>query len=136
MLRLAFSISSVLLTTQVALAADFRILVLDGHTGRPVPHTRVLVFGDVAPAPFGTHVTDRVGVLAIDSGNSTSFRVEVEGRVLCMPRPTPAFSVADTLTTGVTSPNTCSTRVTASSTPGTLTVFVRNMNLFEKMMAE
>ena len=115
-------------------AVTIRILVLDGHNGKPVRGHEVQVLSSRDLLAKG-HTNDD-GILSVTRKLPDSIIVIVAGRPLCVDKnkaaePTSLLNVQDILSRGVVEANSCSSQVRHSALPGTLVLFVRRENVSE-----
>jgi hypothetical protein len=122
---------------------DTRIFLqlVDGRNGKPLANHRLLVFAGESPEPLRLHqsqfevFTDKNGVAALTGLARTAQWIQVwpDWMVLCQHVPnSSSFSVAEILSTGLNTPNTCGSAA-PRPTPGRLVVFARPMHFWEKM---
>ncbi len=126
-----------------ATAQETRIVVhvVDGRNGRPLANQHLLVFAGESPESVREHnkqfelVTDKDGLAALTSVSHTVrwIQVWVDWHILCQREPnSKSFSVAEILSTGLSTPNTCGSAV-QKPTPGHFVVFARPAHFWEKM---
>ena len=122
-------------------AEAVQILVLDGHTGRPVAHFGVSVRIEPLLPRSGQSepVTDANGRVGLDAPALSSMNAIVNAHPTCRHVAKPdrskgviTFPVSQILSTGVVEANACSKR-TDHATPGVLTLFVRPLHLWERL---
>jgi len=125
------------------LAQDRQIVVqaMDGRNGKPLANQRLLIFGGDSPEAVRRHakdyvlVTDKDGLATLTLASETQWlQVWADWHVLCMTEPpnSKSFPVADIMTLGLNTPNTCGGALKKVA-PGHLVVFARPMNFWEKM---
>jgi hypothetical protein len=121
-------------------SSDITIQALNGKSGKPMVHQRLVIFGGkTAPgASFQqTHfdvTTDDRGFanLAYDPATTLWIEVFADFQTLCHNKPNLVqFSVEQILRGGLSSPNNCSS-ITAERKPGQFTVFARPATRREK----
>jgi hypothetical protein len=124
-----------------AQTTTIRVLVLNGHTGKPISNTGVSVFRDPR---IGNGIQNQPST---DAGGVMTITAPIDGQVSATVNQYPTcahvskadrgkgritFSVAEIISTGVVRRNDCSKR-TAPPHPGELTLFVRPLNLWERL---
>jgi hypothetical protein len=126
-----------------ATAQDSHIIVqvVDGRNGRPLANQHLLVFAGESPQSVRQHkkqfelVTDKEGRadLMVVPRDIQWIQVWVDWHVLCQSEPnSKSFSVAEILSTGLSTPNTCG-KVAQEAGVGHLIVFARPAHFWEKM---
>ena len=126
-----------------AMAQDTRIVVqvVDGRSGRPLADQHLLIFAGESPDAVRLQknhfelVTDKDGLanLPIASSDVQWIQVWPDWRILCQKTPNgEAFSVAEILSTGLSTPNTCGS-ARQELRPGHFVVFARPAHFWEKM---
>lgn len=127
----------------IAVAQDSHIVVraVDGRNGKPFVNQRLLLFAGESPESVRQHkkqfeiVTDKEGLadLTIAPSDIHWIQVWVDWHVLCQREPNSnSFSVAEILSTGLNTPNTCGSSA-QKLTPGHIVVFARSAHFWEKM---
>lgn len=127
----------------VAMAQDSHIVVqaVNGRNGKPLANQHLLVFAGESPESVSQHkkqfelVTDKEGLadLTIAPSDVRWIQVWVDWHVLCQSEPnSKSFSVAEVLSTGLSTPNTCGPSI-RKLTPGHFVVFARPAHFWEKM---
>jgi hypothetical protein len=120
---------------------DVTIRLVNGKSGKPMEHERLLVFFGSSPQDVRFHKgsidlhTDSKGEATLPSNESTFlyFQAFVDLRTLCQKNPNDrSFAVADILRDGEQTPNTCG-KVAIPKTPGTFVIYARPATLREKM---
>jgi hypothetical protein len=125
-----------------AMAQDKQIVVraLDGRSGKPLASQHLLVFAGDSAEAVREHkkqyelVTDNDGLATLTLMPGIQwFQVWIDRHVLCQTEPnSKSFSVHDVLTSGLSSPNTCSS-VSQKALPGHVVVFARPAHFWERM---
>ena len=139
------TMSAILLFLAIkAPAQNIIVHALDGNNGKPLADVRLLVFTFNGSSfrdsndrqSFDLH-TDRNGTATIKleqiKGDHLQVWVDFMTRCVNDINSTPAISVNQTLTSGVTDTNSCSNKITAGPTPGALTIYAREATLREKL---
>ncbi len=117
------------------------VQAVDGRNGKPLANQHLLVFGGESPESVKQHkkqfklVTDKDGLadLTIAPSDIQRIQVWVEWHVLCQSEPnSKSYSVAEVLSSGVSTPNTCGPSV-RELTPGHFVVYARPSHFWEKM---
>ena len=135
-LSLALGFSALALQAQV-----IRVKVVDGKNGKPVANLDIM-FNTEIPAwsPYSLF-TDRNGEVAVKVGSFTKmvvFTPSMKYRPCLKPTikghapSTPAYSVADILSKGISMENSCSKR-RIDAVPGELLYFVRPWTFWETL---
>lgn len=139
-LLLAFVVT-ILAATTIAQDTEITIQALDGKSGKPLSHQRLVIFGGESAEAATLHhtsleaTTDEAGLakLKFDSAKTSWIQVWVDYKTLCQRKPNlNSFSVEKILAFGASSPNNCSSLVEAP-TSGRFVVFARHSSLREKM---
>ncbi len=120
--------------------APLSIRVLNGSTGKPLAHQRLLLFGGATPDGVGNHqlrmdlTTNAEGVVnfTVETNRFRLFQVWPDFMVRCAPQ-VETFTTEIILTSGKASSNACNKAVTAPQRPGELTFYARQPTLREKM---
>ena len=131
----------VLGATTIAQSTQIIVRAVDGRNGKPLANQHLLVFAGKSPDGVReqeTHfdlMTDKDGLttLTITSPEIKWIQVWPDGQVLCQTGPnSTSFSVGEIMSTGLKTPNTCSSLVREVA-PGHLVVFARPATFAEKM---
>lgn len=111
---------------------------VDGRSGKPLRNQHLLVFGGGSKDALRQHKQHFEVVTGADGSATLSIPAEtrwlqvwVDWHILCAPKDS-VFSVAQILSLGVNTPNTCDSKSLAAS-PGNLVVFVRPAHFWERM---
>ncbi len=117
------------------------VQVVDGRNGKPIANEHLVVFVGESPESVREEkknfelVTNKEGLadLTLAPRDILWVQVWVDWHVLCQSNPnSKSFSVAEILSTGLSTPNTCSS-VTQKLTPGHFVVLARPAHFWEKM---
>ena len=117
------------------------IRLVNGKSGKPMDHERLLVFFGSSPQDVRFHKksidlhTDSKGEATLSSNEPTFlyFQVFVDFRTLCEKNPNDhSFAIEDILRDGEQTPNICG-KVAVPKTPGTFVIYARPATLKEKM---
>jgi hypothetical protein len=120
---------------------DIKLRAVDGRNGKPLANQHLLVFTGMSSDDVRNHtmhtgiMTDKYGLvtLTVTASETQWIQVWADGRVLCQKDPNQlSFSVAAIMSTGLTTPNTCSSLI-REPTPGHFIVFARPARFMEKM---
>jgi len=125
----------------IAQGSQIVIQVVDGRNGNPLANQHLLVSAGQSQE-YVSHqgkqfdlVTNNQGLadLTIATRDLQWIQVWVDWHVLCQSEPnSKSFSVAQILSTGLSTPNTCGA-VTKKAVAGHFVVFARPMHFWEKM---
>lgn len=124
----------------IAQNTTFSIRVLNGKTGKPIGHQRLLLFGGATPDEVRSHklhidlTTNAEGLVNVTANSNTFrlFEVWPDFMTRCAPQ-LETFPTQTIIRAGVASPNGCSRSITAQPRPGELTFYVRQPTVREKM---
>jgi hypothetical protein len=138
----AISLISLWLFVNVALCQPRSIVikVINGKTGKPIAHARLVLFGGKSQedAKFkvqylndATTAADGTVIYHIDPNATAWVQVFADGRTTCFDNPNfRAFSIQKVIQTGESTPNNCR-KTPAQNTPGVFIVFARDATIWE-----
>jgi len=123
-----------------AQSRQITVQVVDGIKGVPLIDQHLTVFvGETPDAVVQLKkklqlLTNKDGMVSLVAPSAANWiQIWPDLKVLCQPDPkTKSFSVADIVSTGVATPNTCSSLVRKAE-PGQFVVFARTATLTEKL---
>lgn len=143
-MRLAVAMMMAVLCGASALAqhdaSQLRLQVLNGRTGKPVAHQKVVVMAGESSARRKTVklvdvATDGEGYVSLPDAASQVERlhVYVEAYRSCSKAEVNSFELAKVAASGVVSENACRSRISLYPQPGNLVFFVRPETWLERM---
>jgi hypothetical protein len=118
---------------QSALSQTITLRAVNGKSGKPLAHQRLLVFAgsNADEVRFQKHVydlktnDDGLATLAIDDAAIKRIQVWADFQHLCQSTPNlRSFDVGEIVSTGLSTPNDCGS-VHPEVSPGSLTIFAR-----------
>lgn len=118
-------------------AAELRVVVLDGKSGKPIEGRTIEISSgepsSSSPPVLVKGVTDRMGVFLTDAKLPERIAVHVKGRYLCTGRNygTSIQRLDTIMSSGVAEQNLCSPKVSHPPTAGELILFVRRESAAE-----
>ena len=129
----------------LAQTSQIRVQLLDGHTGKIVPTEHVTLFDTSSAfrAELEGHKRDDIYAFDVQPGMKLTLgivQVDASGKGAYNPFYRDShdgnlrFTPGEIMQTGVVSPNHCNRNVKASPTPGSLLIFVRPFNAWERFL--